>query len=117
MNAIIFFIASGAVILALIAFAPSDRIIVAGDKAPRYVMPAPHARNQSTSPTLYMPTTGSLTGLELATKYSSSATLGAECASMLIPPNNTVGGACWTDTSGARPILKIYDGLAWVPVR
>lgn len=68
---------------------------------------------------LFSPTTGTVSGLNLSNYYNSAINALATCNSGAIAPANAlssapVAGQCWMDTSVSRYKLKIFDGVSWL---
>ena len=76
---------------------------------------APALADQSS---LYSPTTGTISGLNLTNNYNSAINALATCNSGSSAPANTlsgspVAGMCWLNTSANPYKVEIYDGAQW----
>jgi len=78
----------------------------------------PTAPALATQDTLCLPTSGTVSGLTIVTTINAALkALATSNGGSSAPANDCsaapVTGQPWLDTSGAQPVLKLYDGAAW----
>ena len=92
-------------------------IAIAGAAALVIATLSPVAASQDS---LFSPTTGTVSGLQLTNNYNAALAALASCNSGSSAPNNLasgpVEGQCWLDTSATPHTVRIYDGASWIAV-